>query len=513
VPALAAALLVTACSTDSLITTERADLIGDEPSAQPGDPASDPGSDDPGDDPAGDDPVSDPAGDPASDDEAAADPSLVDEAAIDFGPNKPPRDYDDFLLATMVDLERWWAVEYPAIYGRDFDPLEGRVYAAYPDRPDDIPGCGTPRTTYEEISQYGAFYCADGDFIVYDDGDGGLLATLAADLGPVSIAVVLAHEYGHAVQLRNGDILRGLPTIVTEQQADCFAGAWIGRVSRGEAPGLTIADRDVRSSLIAMLEVRDPVGLNQFTPGGHGSGFDRIGAFQEGFEGGAERCSTLIDDPLPLVPNEFVGSDDFLNEGNAAFGYGEDQLLGFLPEDLNLYWDVERDADFPDFDALRLVAVQSESDVDCDELSDGFDRGAAVCVATGIVYLNEPVARELYGQRELGDFSIGYLIGIAWADAVLASVGSDTDGEERALLADCLAGAWVRTVIPVDNALPEPRAEGRTSVVSPGDLDEAVQTAILFGDLDGDDDEIGSAFEKIDAFRTGVLGGLAACEI
>jgi hypothetical protein len=40
-----------------------------------------------------------------------------------------------------------------------------------------------------------------------------------------------------------------------------------------------------------------------------------------------------------------------------------------------------------------------------------------------------------------------------------------------------------------------------------------VQTAILFGDLDADDDVIGSAFEKIDAFRTGVLGGLAACDL
>lgn len=497
---LAAVLVLGACGTDGLITTERADLIGEEPA---------PGSADDGGSTGGSDSN-------GSDDEssASADPELADETAIDAGPDKPERDYDDFVRAALVDLERWWTVEYPAVYDAEFSALGGGVYAAYPERPDDIPGCGTPRTTYEEISQYGAFYCAEGDFIVYDDGASGLLASLAADLGPVSIAVVLAHEYGHAIQQRNGDIVRGLPTIVTEQQADCFAGAWIGRVARGEAPGLTIGDVDVRSSLIAMLEVRDPVGLNQYTPGGHGAGFDRIGAFQEGYEGGVERCATLIDDPLPLVPNEFVGSDDFLSEGNAAFGYAENQLLGFLPEDLNLYWDVELDDTFPDFDALRLVAVQDSSEISCDGDLDraAFERGAAVCAATGIVYLNEPAALALYRQRELGDFSIGYLIGIAWADAVLTSVGSATKGEERALLKDCLTGAWVRTVIPVDYALPEPRADGRTSVVSPGDLDEAVQTAILFGDLDGGDDVIGSAFEKIGAFRTGVLGGLAACD-
>jgi predicted metalloprotease len=268
----------------------------------------------------------------------------------------------------------------------------------------------------------------------------------------------------------------------------------------------------VRSSLIAMLEVRDPVGLNQFTPGGHGTGFDRVSAFQEGFNNGLGRCSELLDAPLPLVPNQFTVAD-IGNEGNAPFGYDAGELLSFLPEDLNLYWDVELADELPQFDALTLVPVDDPANVDCDDLGDGLERGAALCASTGTVYLNEPAAIELYQQRELGDFSVGYLIGVAWAEGVQQSVGSDAAGEARALLADCLTGAWVRTVIPVRNALPTPRAEGRTSTVSAGDLDEAVQTVILFGDLDAAADRIGSAFEKIDAFRTGVLGGLDACDL
>ena len=47
--------------------------------------------------------------------------------------------------------------------------------------------------------------------------------------------------------------------------------------------------------------------------------------------------------------------------------------------------------------------------------------------------------------------------------------------------------------------------------MSPGDLDEAVRTAILIGDLDADDNVLGSPFEKIDSFRDGVIGGLNAC--
>ena len=106
---------------------------------------------------------------------------------------------------------------------------------------------------------------------------------------------------------------------------------------------------------------------------------------------------------------------------------------------------------------------------------------------------------------------MGYLIGVAWAEAAQRSLGSTLEGERRELINDCLAGASVQTVIPVDFQLSQPRAEGRTSIVSHGDLDEAVSTAILIGDLSADDDVLGSPFEKIDAFRDGVIGGLDAC--
>ena len=51
-----------------------------------------------------------------------------------------------------------------------------------------------------------------------------------------------------------------------------------------------------------------------------------------------------------------------------------------------------------------------------------------------------------------------------------------------------------------------------TVTSSPGDLDEAIQMAIIIGDRGANVDIVGSPFEKIDAFRIGVLGGLAACD-
>ncbi len=442
-------------------------------------------------------------------------PIVTDRDAINFGSNKPERDYDDFLLATLSDLDAWWSATYPEVYGEAWTPLEGAVYAAYPERPDDLPGCGEPRTSYQDVQEFVAFYCGLGDFIVYDDGETGLLAQLADNFGAGTIGIVLAHEYGHAIQQRSGVLDQNLPTVTSEQQADCFAGAWAGRAARGEG-GITFTDGDVRAGLIAMLEVRDPVGIDQFTQGGHGSGFDRVGAFQTGFVQGPVRCGDLIDNPLPLMPNQFNDRDDLDNNGNAPFGYDEGEpgvrdaeLFGFLVPDLNLFWGVG--AAVPGWIDLTLVPVQAITDATCDGPLSGFDSGAALCASTGIVYLNEPEALKLYDQDAFGDFSLGYLIGIAWAEAAQDALGSTLAGEPRALVNDCLAGAWVKTVIPVNSGLPTPRAAGRTSVVSPGDLDEAIRTAIVIGDLGIDDDVIGSPFEKIDAFRSGVIGGLDAC--
>ena len=83
------------------------------------------------------------------------------------------------------------------------------------------------------MSDYGAFYCAQGDFMAYDDGAQGVLAQLADTYGPSVVAVVLAHEFGHAIQARTGDLDRNVPTVYTEQQADCFSGAWSTHVWRG----------------------------------------------------------------------------------------------------------------------------------------------------------------------------------------------------------------------------------------------------------------------------------------
>jgi predicted metalloprotease len=291
-------------------------------------------------------------------------------------------------------------------------------------------------------------------------------------------------------------------TIVTEQQADCFAGAWVARAVNGESDLIELDDEDVRIGLLAMISVRDPVGIDQFSEGGHGSAFDRVGAFQVGFTEGVARCAELIDDPLPLVPNVLRPGDN--EDGNADFGFGEREIVGLITDDLNAFWpDALADAD-AEVQTLDVVPVEAPEDVDCAEPAGDFAIGAVLCAANDEVFFNEPFARDLYDRY--GDFVVGYILGGAWAEAAQQALQSQLAGEDRALLSDCLTGAWASTLIPGASSDPD-----RNARIEAGDLDEAIRSALVVGDQASTDDVRGSGFEKIASFREGVLDGIVAC--
>jgi predicted metalloprotease len=448
-------------------------------------------------------------------------------AVIDVDDRKPVRDHDEFVAVALTDIERWWSDMFPAVYGDAFEPLAGGVFAGYPERETAVPGCGEPGTDYADLQLYVAFYCQLGDFMAYDDGDtaDSLLTPLAEEYGAAVLGVVLAHEYGHAIQARIGALDTDHATIYTEQQADCFAGAWTGQAYRGESPLLRLGDTDVRAGLLAMLSVRDPVGTDQFLPGGHGSAFDRVGAFQEGFRDGPARCAELLDAPLDLMPNQFQTGVDAFFEGNAPYDCDEldPDVVGqelvdactpapvFLAEDINHFWRTAIGGEFADATANAVGDIDG---VSCDGAV-RLSVEVTVCPVERVVHYDEPDVLALY--REFGDFSLGYLYGIGWGELAQRALGSSLTGEARALANDCFTGAWVRDITP-DRSGNTPRQGDRdgdgepdTVTSSPGDLDEAIRMAILVGDAGANVDVVGSPFEKIDAFRTGVLGGLAAC--
>lgn len=78
-----------------------------------------------------------------------------------------------------------------------------------------------------------ASYCPADNTIYYDLA---FLAELTKRYGPQTAEIVLAHEYGHAVQAHLG--LLGVDWLLRSQielQADCFAGVYVAAaaVSRG----------------------------------------------------------------------------------------------------------------------------------------------------------------------------------------------------------------------------------------------------------------------------------------
>jgi predicted metalloprotease len=436
-------------------------------------------------------------------------PIAVQEGIINFGASHVDNGYDGYLTAAFSDIEAFWGEQFPAVYGSDFTPLSGGIYAAYPDRTETIPGCDSQQTTYQDV-EGNAFYCSDGDFMAYDDAF--LLPQLVEQLGQGAVAVVLAHEFGHAVQSRAGEISQ--PTILKEQQADCFAGAWAAHVSRGETDVINFTDQDIANGLIAMIQVRDPVELGgQIDSSSHGTGFDRVGAFQDGFIGGAERCKTFFTEGrenqlinIPFDPDQPSGNLPLIDPNPTAEA-GPIDVVTLLPKDLDRYWTTQLSSSNLTLTPPALTLFSPDGDLPtCDGIdSSQFAKNVVYCTASNTIFIDQDWATTTIADEVLGDMSIGYLISQGYSEHVQALLGSTLTDEPRALLDDCLTGTWIRDDLP-------PTPKDRDLALSAGDLDEAVVAAIVRGDETSDTNINGSAFEKVDAFRSGVLGGMQSCQ-
>jgi predicted metalloprotease len=434
-------------------------------------------------------------------------PPPADGGIIDFGDSKTPQPYDNFLNAAFADITDFWVENYPTIYDGTFEPVSG-IYAHYPSRGDLPDSCQGP-VSYEEV-EGNAFYTTCGDIIVYDDAS--LLPDLVEKLGTAAVGVVAAHEFGHAVQGRSGFFDLGRPTVENEQQADCFAGAWAAHVARGESDTLQFDDRAIKGGLAAMIEVRDPPGFNVVEdPNGHGSAFDRVGAFQEGFISGITRCADYVDNPNPRIDLEFT-PEEANTGGNLQF----EEILEALPLALDTFWLPTLEASSIDFTSPTLQPFTVDGGIpECDDRQpDSLVNTATYCVDTNSIVYDDTFVRALYDT--LGDLSFGYPVASAYSDAVQVALKSSLSGEPRVLLNDCLVGAWIIDIVPSGDfdadGFPIANNPNQEIILSAGDLDEAVNTAVLLGDEATSTNVNGTAFEKIESFRSGVLGGLPACQ-
>jgi predicted metalloprotease len=397
----------------------------------------------------------------------------------------------DVVTRSLTDVERYWAATYPQISdGKKFEKIQGGYFPYTRRNPP--PDCGDQPGEY----QPNAFYCPDGDFIAWDAQS--LIPQLQEDYGPLLVGVVMAHEFGHAIQVRLG--LDDQPTVVLEQQADCFAGSWIADIQKGDSQvfrNVTAAELD--NTVAGLLMLRDQPGTSAVTEGAHGNAFDRIRALQEGVEQGVERCAGYRTDNLPVTEVPFQDVEDAASGGELP-SYAD--AVNLLAGDVEAYWE----RTFPqlggsDWVQLRIEPFDSGNPPACSS-PDASAQGAAFYCKDGdfIAFDNEDLGPQLYDQ--IGDNAVGMLLGDLFARAAQARRGASTSDKPGQLAVDCLAGSWTNSMLV--------RARGSEGVrLSPGDLDEAVTALLAFGR--NDSGNAPTAFERIAAYRKGVLSGLEAC--
>src|SRR5215207_1548374 len=233
-------------------------------------------------------------------------------------------DIDRVAGNAIADIEKFWAEQLPEVFGERYDKVKA-FYSIDPDGSRTAPCTDSPSDI-----RGNAFYCPARDIVAWDRKV--LFPALQKQFGDFLVAMVLAHEWGHVIQKRTR--LPSNKTIVVETQADCYAGAWTRYALKGAAPHFEIDRPVLDSALSGYLLFRDPLGSDQDDRQAHGSGFDRISAFQDGFEKGTTFCTQFSDRRTFTQIGFQPGSQDEQNQGNLSV----EETLTQGPRDVDAFW-------------------------------------------------------------------------------------------------------------------------------------------------------------------------------
>ena len=404
---------------------------------------------------------------------------------------------------SISDVEEFWGETYPQLYGSQFEPVEG-YYGYGPNT--EMPPCGNPRPTYEDIAD-NAFYCPESDIIAADEDR--LIPYLAEQFHPFTIGIVFAHEYGHAIQARAG--IFSNRSVITEMQADCFAGAWTAWVADGNSGNFDVKEDQLDFSVAGMINISDVPGTSPDDLAAHGSGFDRIGSFQDGFDKGAERCAEYDSDPdLPIVEIEFTDDDFQTDGGNMAAA----DLIPRLETNLDLFYERlfsnRLDGDWQSIDDVAVVDPASD-EIDCggESLSgDDLEYASYFCADENVVVIDGENLVPLLEQ--IGDFAVAAEIARLYAVDAQLQLGIEGRDKTSSLQADCMTGVWASASFPDENGETQ-LGEAGGLTLSAGDLDEGIQGFLTYGGERSD--ETGTVFERVQALRAGFLDGVEACDL
>jgi predicted metalloprotease len=420
--------------------------------------------------------------------------------------HSPVRDVDgtdngqiDELAANAVsDIEEYWSNAYSETFDGQFSPVKALI-SWDANGFDDTPFCD--EDTYGLVN---AAFCYDDETIGWDRGE--LLPALRKSYGDMGMTMVLAHEYGHAVQHQAGLKSEDTPTLVAEQQADCFAGAYMRWVAEDKSPRFTLSTGEgLNNVLAAVIVFRDPL-LSEGDPevgfDEHGSAFERLSAFQFGFTDGPSACAAV---------------------DMREIGQRRGDLPVLLPEDQTGELPVSEESVRSIIDAMGVMfspakpprlSFKAAEAQGCPVARPS--PPASYCPATNTIVVDLAELEVMGTQSDSEDG--GLASGDNTAYSVLVSRymqaiqhergGVVLDNAEAALRTACLTG--VATVKMSKNVT---TPDGNTIALTAGDVDEAVSGILTNGlaasDVNGE--SVPSGFSRIDAFRVGVLGDQDRC--
>lgn len=459
-------------------------------------------------------------------------PTSTGSTSSDNRPNASVRivndgrtEFDQVVKNSIADLQEFWRANYPKVSGgRPYPELRGGIYSVDGKL---VPAAARRNACLRQdprSAENNAFYCTADDSVVYDRDPEHLVGQLGQKYGKFMITAVVAHEWGHAMQQRLGVFEAAPggerpPTIFTETQADCAAGAFIRTAQDGQAEHVAVTQQELEETLLGYLQVRDPppVTLEQIS---HGNGFDRLSAMADGIANGVEYCFGEEFQQREFTERPFTSDLDYQQRGNLPYAQIIDPTpdspdQSSLQNELNSFWAAAaRSAD----KSWENVTIRETGNPDCPDVRQAseFD----YCPAGNFVYFTDEFARQAYNSlpdkrvdRSTGelalidnapaDYSLGMLFVYGWSMAVRDQLFDRPIDDRDALLdASCYSGAFTASINDGEEGFQ----------LSPPDMDEATSAVIK---LVPSDKAYGAhettALQRIQRFTEGYFGGLRAC--
>ncbi|QXJ25174.1 neutral zinc metallopeptidase [Actinomadura graeca] len=205
-------------------------------------------------------------------------PRPAAQATSDAGGEGQARGFDEAefqedLRSAATVTNGFWRRHWQGLFTGTYRPP--RVRGLYDGRdPGSAPRCGG-----KPLEPGNAAYCPGGDYVAWD----ARLMRSGYARGDAWVYLVVAHEWGHAIQNR---LRRNLVSAASELQADCLAGAALYGASKDGR--LTFEKGDQQEIVAAFKVIGDKSPWTR--PGDHGTSSQRLRSFSRGGNGGAKAC-------------------------------------------------------------------------------------------------------------------------------------------------------------------------------------------------------------------------------